>query len=421
MPTTNTNTIANIEGGGIAVREIDFVSQFSKTWEALYEILGIMRPIRKAPGTELQSIKATVDLADSVAEGVDIDFSKVNYRVTKTGKLTVGKYATSTTIEAVERYGAAIAIEKSDEAFRDQLVSMVLSDFYDFLLSGTLVSTETTFQMAVAMAIGRVSNKWKQMHKGVGEIAVFVNTLDAYRYLGSANISIQSQNGIQYVRDFMGARIIILSSEIPEGKVCATPVGNIDLYYADPEDSDFKKLGLEFRVDGETNLIGFHTVGNYKNATGESYAIMGMKLWAEYHDGIAVIDIDANPLTDATVSAATKETYWGHNLTDLQTGVTVTGDKITGTLKKVTSGALANDWGEGYFLALKWSVDATATSLKVGITPSEGAGMQEGIDDPDRDGVFKVTDKYRQRFVIITAKDGHSKTQTFDLSGLTLE
>ena len=75
--------------------------------------------------------------------------------------------------------------------------------------------------------------------------------------------------------------------------VIATPVENIDLYYADPGDSEFARLGLNYTVQGETNLIGFHAQGNYSTAVGETYAIMGMKLWAEYLDGIAKITVSA--------------------------------------------------------------------------------------------------------------------------------
>ena len=71
----------------------------------------------------------------------------------------------------------------------------------------------------------------------------------------------------------------------------ATPVENIDLYYVDPGDSEFAKLGLNYTVQGETNLIGFHAQGNYNTAVGEAFALMGMALWAEYLDGIANITV----------------------------------------------------------------------------------------------------------------------------------
>jgi hypothetical protein len=75
------------------------------------------------------------------------------------------------------------------------------------------------------------------------------------------------------------------------------------LYYINPADSDFARAGLEFRVDGETPLIGFHVDGNYSTLVSESTALMGMVLFAEYIDGIAVIDIGTEAYT-AVVSPA---------------------------------------------------------------------------------------------------------------------
>ena len=78
--------------------------------------------------------------------------------------------------------------------------------------------------------------------------------------------------------------------------------------------------------------------------------------------------------------------------------------------------------GDGYFLALKWSdPDEGVTSLKVGLHPSEGAGLIECIDDTDRNGVFKITDKDMQKVEIIQSDGTHRNIQFFDLSGLTLE
>lgn len=120
---------------------------------------------------------------------------------------------------------------------------------------------------------------------------VFVNTLDAYNYLGAANITVQNRFGIQYIQDFMGAQTVILTDKVAQGTIIATPVENIDLYYIDPSDSQFGQLGLDYTVAGETNLIGFHAQGDYNTAVGEVFALMGMKLWAEYLDGIAVITV----------------------------------------------------------------------------------------------------------------------------------
>ena len=108
-------------------------------------------------------------------------------------------------------------------------------------------------------------------------------------------------------------------------------------------------------------------------------------------------------------------------MSSLQSGITVANGKITGTLSKVTSGALARDWGEGYFIALKFTnPDTTATSLRVGLDPSEGSGLVEL--DADMDGVFKITDKDVQVFKTVTSLGNKTseKVKTYDLSELVL-
>lgn len=290
----------------IAAREVDFVTRFNKNWDALREILGIMRPIRKAPGTVLTSSTATVTLADgAVGEGEEIPYSTVSIAPVAYADIEMRKYAKAVSIEAVDKWGAAVAVEKTDDAFLNELQTVVLDEFYDFMQTGKMVSAETTFQMAIAMAIGGVVNKFKQMRRDATSIVTWVNTLDAYRYLGAADLTIQNQFGIQYVENFMGADRMILTSEIPAGVVIATPTENIDLYYVDPGDSDFAKLGLQYTVQGETNLIGFHAEGDYKHAVGESFALMGMKLWAEYIDAIAIVYVGtATKVTNAETITA---------------------------------------------------------------------------------------------------------------------
>lgn len=283
--------VANITA---TAREIDFVTRFSDNWQALQEILGIMRPIRKTPGTTLTAYTASVTLSSTtVGEGEEIPYSQATITEAAKADLSIAKYAKAVSIEAVNKYGAEVAVQKTDDAFLSELQNKVMGDFYTFLGTGSLTGSEATFQMAVAMAIGKVKDKFKRMHKTATGIVVFVNTLDAYAYLGAANLTVQSQFGIDYIKNFMGADTVILSSEIARNKVIATPVENIDLYYVDPSDSDFAKLGLEYTVAGQTNLIGFHVNGNYSTAVGESFAIMGMALWAEFLDAIAVITVGA--------------------------------------------------------------------------------------------------------------------------------
>lgn len=281
----------------VTAREIDFVTRFGTSWQALAEVLGIMNPVKKEAGTKLVSYTASVDLEDGdVPEGAVIPYSKATVVEVAHADLELEKYAKAVTVEDVNKYGAKIAVQKTDDAFLNELQTKVMDDFYGFIEANdsTLDGTEATWQMAVAMAIGKVRDKFKKMRKNVSNIVVFVNTIDAYKYLGSADISIQSLFGIDYVQNFMGAQTMILSSEINENEVIAIPADNIVLYYIDPS-SAFAELGLVYTTDGDTNLIGFHAEGNYNTAVGASFALMGIKLWAEYVDGIAKITVDANP------------------------------------------------------------------------------------------------------------------------------
>ena len=103
----------------------------------------------------------------------------------------------------------------------------------------------------------------------------------------------------------------------------------------------------------------------------------------------------------------------------MQTGLTVADGKITGTLKYLSSGQLVTDWGAGNFMALKFTdIDPDATSVKVGLQPSVSSGLVEIINDPDKNGAFKVTDKDTQEFVVLSTVNGFTNKQVYDLSEL---
>lgn len=290
--TSNTTTTNQIT---VQAKEIDLAARFTATWEALTEILGIMRPIRKTPGTQLVASKATIELQNGeVAEGDEVPLSQAKVEPVATKPLVLKKYRKRVTAEAVERFGAAVAVQRTDDALLNELQGVVMDDFYAFALTGTLTGEEDNFQMAVAMAIGKVKDKFKKMRLNYGQVVVFANTLDVHRYLGSTQISTQTSNGMEYLKNFLGADVLVASSEIPEGKVVAIPADNIVLYYIDPSDSDFAELGLVYTTaGGETNLIGVHKEGVYGRAAGDTHALMGMVMWAEYLDAIAVISIAA--------------------------------------------------------------------------------------------------------------------------------
>ena len=108
----------------------------------------------------------------------------------------------------------------------------------------------------------------------------------------------------------------------------------------------------------------------------------------------------------------------------MQSNVVVSSTGITGTLKRLTSGELVDAWGEGNFVALNFADNdySNFSSVKVGLDPSQGSGLVEIINDPDKNGAFKVSNKDTQKFkVVITTKDGETATQEYSLVGLVVE
>ena len=112
---------------------------------------------------------------------------------------------------------------------------------------------------------------------------------------------------------------------------------------------------------------------------------------------------------------------FGTLVREMQENVTVSKGKIKGTLKKLTSGQLVTDWGEGYFLSLKYTNnDASVNSIKVGLNPS-ASQMEPQELDSDMNSVMYITDKDTQKLLVISSDGTVTRTDTYDLSELVLE
>ena len=292
----------------VRAREIDFVTSFGRNFQALLDVMGISRAIRKENGSVLRVRTASGTLqSGEVAEGDLVPLSQYEVTEKDFDKIKILKYKKGVTIEAIAEKGYEAAVAMTDEEFRSDLQNVVLNKFYDQLKAGSLVGHETSWQMAVSMAIGRVRDKFETMGRTATGTAVWVNTLDVYKYLGAAEISMQTAFGMNYVQNFLGADVVFISSQIPKDVVIATPLNNLVAYYVDPSDSEFARAGLVYTTDPTTGFIGFHTQGNYDRVISEMDAIMGLRIFAEYQDAIAYIAVgssDTQTLGDLTVTSA---------------------------------------------------------------------------------------------------------------------
>lgn len=360
----NLTKVANINA---RVREIDFVSVFGKTWQSLMEIMGVSRDIVAEPGTKLTMLKGAINLqSGDVGEGELIPYSLASVDKIDVAEIDLEKYCKAVSIEAIKKYGYNQAVALTDETFRNELLGNVMDRFYGFVKTGALTNVQTTFQMAVAMAKGLVVNKWRAMRKTTRGVVGWCNVLDYFEYAGAAAITVQNYEGIQYVKDFMGLSVLFLCSdnEIPRGKVIATAIENIVYYHINPADGEYAASGLVYTTDGTTNLIGYHTEGNYHTAVSENFALMGLALFAEYQDGIAVVDIVA---AGSSIGAVSGVSTAASTASDAEVGDSVVTLPTTGI-----------DAGAKFYFKAQASTAPTAPSYLEAFDPTGWTAVKNG-------------------------------------------
>lgn len=225
-----------------------------------------------------------------------------------------------------------------------------------------------------------------------------------------------------YARDVLPAPTKIIQS--PAVPARHAILGLPRLYFAGIGTTKNGKIeysdDYKFLEDVRTYLIKTH--GNGLPKDNNAFLYLDIDQLAPTYATSRNINVTDEALDRLTVTAeAQNKSIYGVPVSDIQNSdVVVAGNSISGSLKYIGSGTLAHDWGAGYFLALKFSgVDSDATSVKVGLEPSEGSGLVELLGDPDMNGVFKITNKNVQNFKVVVTDGVHNTIQTYDLRGLT--
>ena len=157
----------------------------------------------------------------------------------------------------------------------------------------------------------------------------------------------------------------------------------------------------------------------------EAWKLIGADFSSENEAEVALIAaLGGISVTTPVVAAEAADTVLFETpVSDMQDGLMVSGGGITGTLKYLSdpTNPIVAQWGAGNFMALKFTdFGANLTSVKVGLDPSESSGLVEIINDPDKNGVFKVTNNVQQNFKVVATDGTKTVTGTYDLAGLTL-
>jgi len=177
----------------------------------------------------------------------------------------------------------------------------IRSDFFGYLtqIEGTVVGADT-LQKVLAKTWGNLQVLFEN---DAVEVVHFIHPLTIADYLGTATVSMQTAFGFNYIEDFLGMGTVILTSQVPQGKVYSTAKENLIMYYVPVTSEAMGSLGM---TADETGYIGIKSgYANEQRAQVESLVLCGIQFLVEYADGVVIGQIDATPtLQSVTVNSA---------------------------------------------------------------------------------------------------------------------
>lgn len=268
------------------VREVDFVQQFThNSLDKLMEVLGVTRKIPMMEGTTMYLYTTSGTLqSGTVGEGEVIPLSQ--YEVTKTpiGEISLHKWRKASSAEAIKKSGYDAAVRETDAALLKDVQQGIRKNFFTFL-NGTIDSSVTATGVGLQAAL---ANAWGKLQVAfeddTAEAVYFLNPEDVSVYLGTANISVQTVFGMNYVENFLGLGTVIMSSRITKGTFVATAKQNLILYYLTMNGDVAAAFGL---AADETGYIGIKSgYPNEERAQIESLVMDGLQIMVEYAAGV---------------------------------------------------------------------------------------------------------------------------------------
>jgi hypothetical protein len=267
------------------VREVDFVSQFThKSLAKLIEVLGVTRRIPMMEGTTMYTYKMSGTLqSGAVAEGDIIPLSQYAQEKVPVGEITLNKWRKAVSAEAIKKSGYATAVTETDAALLRDVQNGIRTDLFGFInaAEGATTANGDTLQALLAALWGQLQVLFED---DTAEAVYFVNPLDVADYLGTANITVQTAFGMNYVENFLGLGTVIMSNRITKGTAIATAKQNLIMYYLTVNGD------LAAAFDLTTDELGYIGIkSGYQNeerAQIESLVMDGIQFLVEYAEGV---------------------------------------------------------------------------------------------------------------------------------------
>lgn len=260
----------------------DISAQLSEGYRKLAEILGVSRMDAVPEGSAIKVYKSAVKgtIGTQVGEGDVINLTEVE-RVATPYTMGLKKYRKLVTAEAIQKSGREVAIYDTDRALISAIRKEVKADFFSFIATGTGTATAGTNLQT------QLANNWAGLQTYFEDEDVepvhFVNPADVATYLGTAQITMQSDFGFSYVENFLGLGTVIIANGVTAGKVYSTAKENLHCAYVPANGS----VGQEFELTAdESGLVGVtHDRVNDRASIG-SLMMTGVKFFAEDLAGV---------------------------------------------------------------------------------------------------------------------------------------
>lgn len=260
----------------------DISTQLSEGYRKLAEILGVSRMDAVPEGSAIKVYKSAVKgaVGAQVGEGDVINLTEVE-RVATPYTMGLKKYRKLVTAEAIQKSGREVAIYDTDRALISAIRKEVKADFFSFIATGTGTATAGTNLQT------QLANNWAGLQTYFEDEDVepvhFVNPADVATYLGTAQITMQSDFGFSYVENFLGLGTVIIANGVTAGNVYSTAKENLHCAYVPANGS----VGQEFELTAdESGLVGVtHDRVNDRASIG-SLMMTGVKFFAEDLAGV---------------------------------------------------------------------------------------------------------------------------------------
>lgn len=276
------NTITTNETA--RARMIDFVMQFTGSINKLMEALGVTRKIAVQEGAALKVIKVTGTLeSGAVAEGELIPLSKYETEEVAVGEMKLNKWRKATTAEAIAKGGYEVAVGATTDKMVRDVQKTIRTDLFAFMANGTGAANGNGLQAALANAWGKLQVLWED---DAVETVYFLNPMDVADYLGTAQVTMQTAFGMNYIENFLGLGTVFLNGSVPQGKFYATAKENIVTYFINANAGDIKNA-FQLVAD-ETGYVGIREYVDGDHARVVDMVMSGVTFFPERIDGIVV-------------------------------------------------------------------------------------------------------------------------------------